>query len=48
MNETKHLPFALFCVRISIGLVFFIWAADKFLRPDHAAIVFPDDDLGFL
>jgi len=30
----------LFFLRISVFLVFFVWTADKFIRPDHAAKVF--------
>ena len=39
-NEPKHLPLALFLLRVSVFVVFLIWTLDKFLRPEHAAGVY--------
>ena len=39
-SEPKHLPLALFFLRLSVFLVFFIWTLDKFVRPEHAGGVY--------
>ena len=39
-NEPKHLPLALFFLRLSVFVVFFIWTLDKFVRPSHASTVY--------
>lgn len=39
-NEPRHLPLALFLLRVSVFIVFLIWTLDKFLRPDHASSVY--------
>ncbi|MDO6687598.1 MULTISPECIES: hypothetical protein [unclassified Agarivorans] len=36
----KSLSIGLFCLRLSIGLVFTMWALDKVLVPEHAIKVF--------
>jgi len=36
----KALPLALFLMRVSIFMVFFMWTLDKFIRPDHAGRVY--------
>ncbi|MDP3920476.1 MAG: hypothetical protein Q8R76_06705 [Candidatus Omnitrophota bacterium] len=40
MNQPKQLPVALFTLRITVFVVFFVWCVDKFVRPDHASKVF--------
>jgi uncharacterized membrane protein YkgB len=40
MNTDNRLPVALFCLRLGVFIVMFIWTIDKFLRPEHAAQVF--------
>lgn len=39
-NEPKHLPLALFFLRLSVFSVFLVWTVDKFVRPSHAAMVY--------
>lgn len=39
-NEPKHLPLALFFLRLSVFLVFLVWTIDKFVRPSHASTVY--------
>ena len=36
----NRLPLVLLLLRLSVALVFFVWIADKFFKPDHAAAVF--------
>ena len=36
----KGLSFSLFCLRISVFVVFFVWGLDKILNPQHASQVF--------
>ncbi|MGB3615205.1 MAG: hypothetical protein WBA10_15535 [Elainellaceae cyanobacterium] len=36
----SRLPVGLFLLRISVFLVFLMWALDKFVRPEHAAAVY--------
>lgn len=36
----RRLPLALLGLRLSLALVFAVWAADKFVNPDHGAAVF--------
>ncbi len=36
----NRLPVALFTLRLGVSVVFFVWAADKFVVPDHTAAVF--------
>ncbi len=38
MNNKLSLP--LFFLRISIALVLLVWTLDKFLKPEHSAVVF--------
>lgn len=40
MDTNNRLPLALFCLRIGVFVVMFMWTVDKFLRPEHAASVF--------
>ena len=40
MTEEKKLSFALFFMRITVFLVMFMWTLDKFVRPEHASLVF--------
>ena len=35
----SRLSWALLLLRLGVGLVFFMWTLDKFLNPDHAALV---------
>lgn len=39
-NEPKHLPLALFFLRLSVFVVFLVWTIDKFVRPSHAEMVY--------
>ncbi len=39
-NLQPKLAQALLLLRLGVGIVFVIWTADKFVRPDHAAGVF--------
>jgi len=36
----RKLPWALFCLRLGIFIVMFIWAVDKLVNPAHTAAVF--------
>lgn len=39
-NEPRHLPLALFLLRVSVFVVFLVWTLDKFVRPQHASTVY--------
>jgi len=39
-NNANKLAVALFSLRIGVFIVFFVWALDKLVNPDHAAVVY--------
>ena len=39
-SEPRRLPLALFFLRLSVFIVFFVWTVDKFVRPSHASTVY--------
>ena len=40
MNTNNRLPLALLLLRLSVFVVMLVWAIDKFVRPEHAAVVY--------
>ncbi|HCO61743.1 MAG TPA: hypothetical protein DIT58_16315 [Porticoccaceae bacterium] len=40
MTIKNRLPISLFCLRLSVFLVMFMWTLDKFVRPGHAVNVY--------
>ena len=40
MLTDNRLPLALFLLRVGVFIVMFIWTIDKFVRPEHAAVVY--------
>ncbi|MDY7014727.1 MAG: hypothetical protein SVX43_14210 [Cyanobacteriota bacterium] len=40
MRSDSRLSLVLFLLRLSVFLVMFVWALDKFVRPEHAAAVY--------
>jgi putative oxidoreductase len=40
MTQDHRIPTALLLLRLSVFFVMLIWVIDKFVRPDHAAVVF--------
>jgi len=40
MVTNNRLPISLFFLRLGIFVVMFIWTIDKFVRPDHSAVVY--------
>ncbi|QDT12655.1 hypothetical protein [Planctomycetes bacterium K23_9] len=39
LHLRSRLPWGLLLLRLGVGLVFFMWTLDKFLNPEHAALV---------
>lgn len=39
-QQQKHLALGLLALRVTIALVFFVWAFDKILAPEHSTKVF--------
>jgi len=40
IEKSKRLPIALLALRIGVFIVFFMWALDKLINPEHAASIF--------
>ena len=40
MSQKQDLARALFLLRVSVFVVFFVWGLDKLIRPEHASAVF--------
>jgi len=40
MTKASRISLSLFCLRLSVFLVMFLWTIDKFLNPGHAAKVY--------
>ncbi len=40
MENSNRIANALFCLRLGVFIVMFMWTIDKFINPDHAAAVY--------
>lgn len=40
MTEKNRIEYSLFLLRLGVFIVMFVWTLDKFINPEHAAIVY--------